>query len=201
MIVATATLLVVSACSVGPPRPAQCIARWNHPANRESQEMIAEIGHPRAYVAGWPTKAGDHCSATFFTHPGGPWVMFVLWLDAPEPRRNSQETSQVHGTGEASSVPRRHSAERGGGGGRNAQRTLDAPAPRGSAARSIVQLGLRIACPRTATTCGYRPLGDGWGGTFSVGRYGTASRDRGQLNSARRDRDDLELPVRGGRRG
>jgi hypothetical protein len=86
MIVATATLLAVSACSIGPPGPDQCIARWNHPANRASQETIAEFGHSGAYVAGWLTKAGDHCSATFFTRPGGPWVMFVLWLDAPEPR-------------------------------------------------------------------------------------------------------------------
>jgi hypothetical protein len=86
MIVATATLLALSACSVGPPTPAQCIARWNHPANREAQETIAEIGHPRAYASGWPTKAGDQCSATFFTRPGDPWVMFVLWLDAPESR-------------------------------------------------------------------------------------------------------------------
>jgi hypothetical protein len=36
-------------------------------------------------VAGWPTKAGDHCSATFFTRRGEPWVTYVLWLDAPEP--------------------------------------------------------------------------------------------------------------------
>jgi len=47
---------------------------------------VAEIGFPRAYVAGWPTKSGDHCSATFFTRLGQPWVMFVLWVDALEPR-------------------------------------------------------------------------------------------------------------------
>jgi len=44
---------------------------------------VASDGFPNAYVSGWPTKAGDHCSATFFTRRGGPWVMFVLWIDAP----------------------------------------------------------------------------------------------------------------------
>jgi hypothetical protein len=91
LIVESATLLAVSACvgppyGVGPPSPAECIAGWNNPGNRESQAAVAAMGFPRAYVAGWPTKAGDHCSATFFTRRGEPWVMFVLWLDAPEPR-------------------------------------------------------------------------------------------------------------------
>ena len=46
---------------------------------------LAKEGFLRVYVAGWPTKAGDHCSATFFTRRGEPWVMFVLWIDAPTP--------------------------------------------------------------------------------------------------------------------
>jgi hypothetical protein len=33
-----------------------------------------------------PRRRVTHCSATFFTRPGQPWVTFVLWLDAPEPR-------------------------------------------------------------------------------------------------------------------
>jgi len=78
--------LAVSACGNGPRSPEECIARWNHPGNREPQALVAEMGFPGAYVTGWPTKAGDHCSATFFTRPDEPWVMFVLWLDAPEPR-------------------------------------------------------------------------------------------------------------------
>lgn len=89
LLVVVGTLLAMSACGnvgLGPPTPAECIERWNHPGNRASQAAIAEMGFPRAYVAGWPTKAGDHCSATFFRRPGKPWVMFVLWLDAPEPR-------------------------------------------------------------------------------------------------------------------
>jgi hypothetical protein len=43
------------------------------------------MGLPQVRAAGWPTKAGDHCSATFFTRRGDPWVTYVLWLDAPEP--------------------------------------------------------------------------------------------------------------------
>jgi hypothetical protein len=84
-----ASLLVASACSLGPPSPAECIERWNHPGNRESQATLAEMRFPRAYVAGWPTKADDHCAATFFSRPGQPWDMFVLWLDAPDPRARS----------------------------------------------------------------------------------------------------------------
>lgn len=87
LIVLLATLsAVVAACGNGPPSPDECIARWNHPGNGGSHAAVVEIGLSRAYVAGWPTKAGDHCSATFFTRPGEPWVMFVLWLDSPEPR-------------------------------------------------------------------------------------------------------------------
>lgn len=68
-----------------PPSADECVSRWNRPDNRESQAEVAEEGFPRAYVAGWPTKAGDHCSATFFDRPGRNWVTFVLWLDAPDP--------------------------------------------------------------------------------------------------------------------
>jgi hypothetical protein len=85
LMVALAALLASSACRVGPPSTAECIERWNGAGNRRAQAAVAEIGLPHVRVAGWPTKAGDHCSATFFTGRGEPWVMYVLWLDAPEP--------------------------------------------------------------------------------------------------------------------
>jgi hypothetical protein len=79
-------MLVATACSTGPPSAAECIERWNDPGNRESQATMAEMRFPRAHVDGWAGEGGDHCFATFFSRPGQPWVMFVLWLDAPEPR-------------------------------------------------------------------------------------------------------------------
>jgi hypothetical protein len=85
VIVVLATLLVASACSNGPPSPVECIARWNHPGNRESRAALAEMRFPRAHVDGWTGEGGDHCFATFFSRRGEPWVTFVFWLDAPEP--------------------------------------------------------------------------------------------------------------------
>lgn len=89
LVIVLATLFSLSACrdlGFGVPSTTECIARWNRSGNHQSQTVVAETGFPLAHVAGWPTKAGDHCSATFFTRPGEPWVMFVLWVDAPEPR-------------------------------------------------------------------------------------------------------------------
>lgn len=74
-----------SACGIGPPSTAECIALWNDAGNQGSRDEVARMGLPHAHVAGWPSKAGDHCSVTFFTRPAEPWVTFVLWLDAPEP--------------------------------------------------------------------------------------------------------------------
>ena len=89
LVIVIATLLSLSACGdlgIGAPSTTECVERWNRSGNRRSQVAVVEMGFPVAHVAGWPTKAGDHCSATFFTRPGEPWVMFVLWVDAPEPR-------------------------------------------------------------------------------------------------------------------
>jgi hypothetical protein len=87
LVILAAVLGFLSSC--GPPSPpstTECIARWNRSGNRDAQAAVAALELPRADVRGWPSKAGDHCSATFFTRPGSPWVMYVLWIDAPEPR-------------------------------------------------------------------------------------------------------------------
>jgi hypothetical protein len=86
--VASVTMLAAS-CGIvrsRAPSPTDCIRRWNDPGNSEASAAVAQRGFTRAYVARWPTKAGDHCSATFFNRSGREWVMFVLWLDSPEPR-------------------------------------------------------------------------------------------------------------------
>jgi len=86
LILVLATAFVMVACgSHSPPSREECIGRWSLLENRQSQAAIAGLGFPHAFVSGWPSKAGDHCSATFFTRRGQPWVMFVLWIDAPNP--------------------------------------------------------------------------------------------------------------------
>lgn len=86
LVVLLTVVCSLSAC--GPPGPSttDCVVRWNLAGNRASQATIGASGFPRAYVSGWPSKAGDHCSVTFFTRPGSSWVMYVLWIGAPEPR-------------------------------------------------------------------------------------------------------------------
>lgn len=96
------TLFATSGCGNGPPSTADCVARWNHPGYHDSQAAVVRMDFPRAHVAGWPSKAGDHCSVTFFTAPGEPWVTYVLWLDAPEPRElfGRNATGSRYGQGE-----------------------------------------------------------------------------------------------------
>lgn len=76
---------LVPACSQAPPSREECVARWNAVGNEASRSAVADLEFPHAYVDGWPTQAGDYCSATFFTHRGEPWVLYVLWVDAPNP--------------------------------------------------------------------------------------------------------------------
>ena len=63
------------------PSEADCADLWNRSSNVESQRAV--VGFDEARAAGWDTKAGPHCSVHFFTRPGAPWVMYVLWLAAP----------------------------------------------------------------------------------------------------------------------
>lgn len=63
------------------PSAGDCADLWNRSSNVENQRSVIRFDEARA--AGWDTKAGPHCSVHFFTRPGAPWAMYVLWLAAP----------------------------------------------------------------------------------------------------------------------
>jgi hypothetical protein len=87
LVILVTILCSLSSCGPpGPPSTTECVERWNRSGNRAAQAAVEGSGFPRAFVSGWTIKVGDYCSATFFTRPGSPWVMYVLWIDAPEPR-------------------------------------------------------------------------------------------------------------------
>lgn len=83
--VALFAALVVSASLLfepnAPPSAAQCARLWNRRTNLPSQAAVRSFDV--AVASGWDTKAGYHCSLTFFTAPAHPWRTFVIWLEDP----------------------------------------------------------------------------------------------------------------------
>ena len=72
----------VVAIPPGVPSSEGCADLWNRPTNARARSEV--IGFSNVSIRGWDTKAGAHCSATFFDGRGLPWQRYVLWVADPK---------------------------------------------------------------------------------------------------------------------